>query len=85
MIKKNDHNQEVNAENKNGDRIRADLLSLALGLGFSIAIPIVGLALLGRAVDKWLVTSPIFLLVGIFLSMPVSVILIYRKVKNVLE
>ena len=83
---KNDQDdQEITSTNKDGGGLKVGLLSLAFELGFSIAIPIAGLALLGQVMDKWFLTSPVFLLVGIFLSMPIAVALIYRKVKNVLE
>lgn len=62
-----------------------NLTSFALNLGFSISIPLVGLALLGRSIDVWQDTSPLFLLIGILLSLFISVAIIYRKVKDVLR
>ncbi len=76
---------ETPDKNKKEDIRQLNLVSLALELGFSIAIPIVGLALLGRFADRYFNTSPVLLLVGIILSMFVSVALIYRKVRDVLK
>ncbi|HEY4479085.1 MAG TPA: AtpZ/AtpI family protein [Candidatus Paceibacterota bacterium] len=61
------------------------LVNFALELGFTIAIPIVLLALLGRLLDRWWGTSPWLLLIGIFVSMIVSIALIYKKTKDVLR
>lgn len=59
--------------------------SLAGQLGFSIAIPIVLFALLGRLADKAFGTSPFILLIGILLSIFVSSWLIYKKVRDILS
>jgi F0F1-type ATP synthase assembly protein I len=59
--------------------------SLAGQLGFSIAIPIVIFALIGRIIDKALGTSPFILLGGILLSIFVSSWLIYKKVRDILS
>jgi F0F1-type ATP synthase assembly protein I len=58
--------------------------SLAFELGYSIAIPIVVFALIGRFIDKYLNTSPIFLLAGIIVSIFVSSFMILRKMKEIL-
>ncbi len=60
-------------------------LALAWELGYTIAIPLVALALGGRFLDKNFDTSPIFLLVGIFVSILISSFLIYRKTKKILS
>ena len=52
---------------------------MAMQLGFSIAIPLVVLALLGRFLDKQLGTSPWLLITGIVLSMVVSSIMVTMK------
>ncbi len=59
--------------------------SLAGQLGFSIAIPIVIFALVGRMIDKALGTSPFILLGGILLSIFVSSWLIYKKMRDILS
>ena len=55
-------------------------LSLAWELGYTIAIPIVVLALVGRLLDRYFIASPWFLLTGIFLSLIVSSTAVYLKV-----
>ena len=62
-----------------------NLTRLALELGFSISIPLVGLALIGKLLDRTYDSSPLFLITGILLSLFVSIALIYRKVKDVLR
>lgn len=57
---------------------------LAWELGYTIAIPIVVFALVGRYADKALGTSPWMLLAGIVISIIISSALVYRKVKKIL-
>ena len=59
--------------------------SFAFELGYTIVIPIVLLAFLGRFLDRKFETSPIFLLSGILFSIIVSGILIFRKAKKILD
>lgn len=57
-------------------------LSYAWQFGYTIAVPLVALALLGRFLDRWLNTSPWLLLAGILLSMMISTIaLVIRALK----
>ena len=58
--------------------------ALAGELGYTIAIPIVILALLGRLADKAWGTAPWIMLLGIILSIVVSSYLIYKKVKDIM-
>ncbi len=60
-------------------------LSLAWQLGYSIAVPLVVLALGGRLIDKKFGTSPWFLLTGIFLSLIVSTFSVYFKTIKILK
>lgn len=60
-------------------------LRLAGELGFTITIPLIILALAGRLVDKHYHTSPLFLLIGIFLSLIISTYGIFRTVNPVLK
>lgn len=60
-------------------------LALVWQLGYTIAIPVVVFALLGRFLDKKLDTSPLLLLVGIFASITVSSIGVYRKTIKILD
>jgi F0F1-type ATP synthase assembly protein I len=60
-------------------------LSLAWQLGYTIAIPLIIFALLGRFLDKRYETSPLFLLGAIFLSLIVSGVGIYKKVFEIIK
>ena len=60
-------------------------MSLAWELGYSIAVPLVGLALIGRFLDKKFESSPWFLLIGILISITISSYLIYRKTVDILN
>ncbi|MEW6407971.1 MAG: AtpZ/AtpI family protein [Patescibacteria group bacterium] len=61
------------------------VLKLAWELGYTIAIPIVLSALLGRFLDKKFDTSPWFLLLGIFLSIFISSFGVYKKTVAILK
>lgn len=60
-------------------------LALAWELGYTIAIPIVVLALGGRLLDRYFESSPVFLLVGILTSICITSFLVYRKAKSFLS
>ncbi len=60
-------------------------LGLAWELGYIIAIPVVGLALIGRWVDKSFNTSPLFLLIGVFGAMVISGVLVVAKTKIIVN
>jgi len=60
-------------------------LSLAWELGYSIAIPLVLLALLGRFIDKKFGTSPWFLLIGVIFSLIISTVLVYKKTIMIMD
>ncbi len=57
---------------------------LAWELGYTIAIPIVVFALIGRMADKYFQSSPWFLLFGIVVSIVMSTVLVYKKVARLL-
>ncbi|MFA5128649.1 MAG: AtpZ/AtpI family protein [Patescibacteria group bacterium] len=59
-------------------------LSLAWQLGYSIAVPLVLLALLGRILDKRFDTSPWLLLAGVLLSLVISTFAVYFKTIKIL-
>ena len=59
-------------------------LGLAWELGYTIAVPLVALALLGRFLDKKLGTSPWLLLFGILLSIAASSWLVYKKTLDII-
>ncbi|MDO8564845.1 MAG: AtpZ/AtpI family protein [bacterium] len=58
---------------------------LAGELGYTIAIPIVIFALVGRWLDNLYSTSPWILLAGIVISILLSSFLVYRKVSRILK
>lgn len=58
-------------------------LNLAWELGYTIALPIVILGFGGAMLDKKLGTSPLFLLAGIALSIIISGVAVYRKIKTI--
>jgi LPXTG-motif cell wall-anchored protein len=59
-------------------------LGLAWELGYTIAVPLVALALGGRWLDKKLETSPWLLLAGILLSIAISSWLVYKKTLDII-
>lgn len=60
-------------------------LSLAWELGYSIALPLVIFALLGRWLDGKLATSPWLFLLGIILAVSISSYLVYRKTMEIIR
>lgn len=61
------------------------VFSLAFELGFMIAVPVAIFSLLGGFLDRKLETSPIFILIGIFVSIFVSGYSIYQKIKSITD
>ena len=59
-------------------------LRLAWNLGYLIAIPVVVFGFGGAYLDKYLGSSPLFLLIGFVLAASLSAIGVYRKVKEIL-
>lgn len=60
-------------------------LGLAWQLGYTIAVPLVVLALAGRLADRNFGTSPWLLLVGIVLSIAISTLLVVRKTQAIID
>jgi len=60
-------------------------LKLSLELGYTIAIPIVALALLGRLLDKKFDTSPWILIAGIILSIIISSVALVVKFNTIMR
>jgi len=58
--------------------------SLAWEMGYTMAIPLVVLALGGRLLDRYLKTSPLFLLIGIGLSIAISSLALARKATKII-
>ena len=59
-------------------------LGLAWNLGYTIAVPVVVLALAGRYLDKKLGTAPWLLLAGILVSIVVSSWAVYKKTLDII-
>jgi F0F1-type ATP synthase assembly protein I len=59
-------------------------LGLAWNLGYTIAVPLVVLALGGRFLDRKLGTSPWILLAGILFSIALSSWLVYKKTLDII-
>lgn len=59
-------------------------LGLAWELGYTIAVPLVILALGGRYLDKKLGTAPWLLLAGILISIVVSSWAVYKKTLDII-
>ena len=58
-------------------------LSYAWQFGYTVAVPLVVLALLGRFLDRTLHTSPWFLLAGILLSIIISSVAVVMKALSI--
>ena len=61
-----------------------EAVGLAWQLGYAIALPIVGFVLVGKLADQVFDTAPWFLFLGLIVSMPVSFLILYRKLKKFL-
>ena len=55
-----------------------------LTLGLTVAVALVGLAVLGYVVDRWLGTSPWFTLVGLVLGIAAAVLITVSRVRKLL-
>ena len=58
------------------------ILPILLDVGFTIAIPLVLLALGGRLLDKHFGTTPLLLLTGMILAIIISTIIVYKKLSR---
>lgn len=58
-------------------------IGFALELGYTIAIPALLFGLAGRYADKYLDTSPTFLLLGMLVAFITSCINIFRKIREI--
>ncbi len=73
----------MNKKNENKENIWS-MLSLAWELGYLIALPLVAFALVGRFLDQHFNTSPWLFLLGILLSIFVSVYIVCKKIKEII-
>lgn len=58
---------------------------MAFELGFVIALPLIGLGLLGQWLDTKFVTEPLFVLVGILLAIISTTIWLTRRIKEYIK
>lgn len=63
---------------------RAELIAFAFDVGMAIAGPLAVFAFIGRTIDKSYDTSPLFLIIGLLLSLVSTGIIIWKKVKHFL-
>lgn len=63
---------------------KAELIAFAFDVGGAIAILLAIFAFGGRWIDKQNSTTPLFLIVGLLLSLVSTGIIIWRKVRNFL-
>lgn len=61
------------------------LLNLTFQLGFTIILPILIGVLSGVWLDKKMLTSPLFTLIGVGLGILVSVIAVWDDIKNLIR
>jgi len=63
---------------------RAELIAFAFDVGLAIAVPLVIFALGGRFIDREYGTTPLFLIIGLLLSLVSTGIIIWKKTKTFL-
>jgi len=82
-----DGKKEQNSSTKPHDKGLTgwEALGFAWEMGYTMAIPLVALALGGRLLDKHFGTSPAFLLTGILLSIIASSILVGIKATKIIN
>jgi F0F1-type ATP synthase assembly protein I len=80
-----DVENSVKPENKRDEAAKWSAFSLALSLGYAIAIPIIVLALGGRLLDRQFGTSPLFLLIGVSVSIILSRFGVYYRIKKIIK
>lgn len=64
---------------------RNDLISFAMDVGFSIALPLALFLYIGILVDRSHGSKPTFLIVGLILSLFTTTIILIKKVKKYLK
>ena len=69
---------------RNNESLLWPALAFSWELGYSIAVPLIVLALLGRFLDRKFDSSPILFLIGIFLSIVISSTIVYLKAVKII-
>ncbi len=52
-----------------------------LDTSWRVAVPILALTFIGHKLDLGLRTNPLFIIIGLFVAISISIILVYRQVK----
>lgn len=65
----------------------SDIDGLTVGLQFAdttwrVAIPILGLCFIGIKLDKHYHSAPLFVLIGLFISIILATVLVYKQLKS---
>ena len=63
---------------------KAELIAFAFDVGIAIAVPLAIFAFIGRTLDNSYGTSPLFLVIGLLLSLISTGIIIWKKVRDFL-
>ncbi len=64
---------------------KTNLLELGIEFGLIIALPLIGLIGLGLWLDKKYGTVPLFILIGLFIALGVSSIMLYKRIQEILS
>ncbi|TSD01872.1 MAG: Uncharacterized protein Athens071425_275 [Parcubacteria group bacterium Athens0714_25] len=83
MLKEREKVNSDKVENK--EKNLFSIVSLAWELGYTIAIPLIFFALLGRFLDRKLESSPWMFLAGVVFSIVISVYLVYKKTEKIIQ
>jgi F0F1-type ATP synthase assembly protein I len=75
--------QQIDKNNGNG-KLGVNLLELGIEFGLLIAVPLILLLALGFYLDKTFGTVPLFILIGLFLSICISSYMLYKKINPIL-
>ena len=73
-----------NETNTKKEDFKLGLFTMSFEVGYTIAVPLILLALGGRLLDKNLDTAPLFILLGIVLALIISSWSVYKKVKKLM-
>lgn len=63
---------------------KAELISFAFEIGYTISVPIIILVLGGRLLDKAFATAPLFMIIGLLISVFSTGYIIYKKTKRLM-
>lgn len=64
---------------------KTNLLELGIEFGLIIALPLIGLIILGLYLDKKYGTVPLFILIGLFVALGISSVMLYKRINQILS